>query len=281
MRECDFLKMHGAGNDFVVLDRRGGKPVPSAAQARAIADRHRGIGCDQIVIFRDSETGIADGGLMFLNADGSESGACGNGTRCAADWLMRERQTDHIALETPAGVLDCARGADGLVGVDMGPARLGWREIPLAEDRDTLHLGIGEGPVKDPVGVSMGNPHAVFFVPNVDDVPIAAIGPKLERHRLFPERANIGFAQVRDPRTIRLRVWERGAGLTLACGSGACAALVAAVRRGLTERKAALILDGGTLSVEWLESGRVLMTGPTAEVCAGTLAPAFLSGAAA
>ena len=281
MRERDFLKMHGAGNDFVVLDRRGGQLMPTAAQARAIADRHRGIGCDQIVILRDSETGLADGGLTFLNADGSESGACGNGTRCAADWLMRERQADHIALETRAGVLDCARGADGLVGVDMGLARLGWRDIPLAEDRDTLHLGIGEGPVKDPVGVSMGNPHAVFFVPRVDDVPIAQIGPKLERHRLFPERANIGFAEVRNRDTIRLRVWERGAGLTLACGSGACAALVAAVRRGLTDRKAALLLDGGSLAVEWLENGRVLMTGPTAEVCAGTLSPSFLSGAAA
>jgi diaminopimelate epimerase len=281
MRERDFIKMHGAGNDFVVLDRRGGGTIPGAAAARAIADRRRGIGCDQIVIFRDSETGLADGGLTFLNADGSESGACGNGTRCAADWLMRERGADHIALETAAGVLDCARGADGLVSVDMGPARLSWRDIPLSEDRDTLHLGIGEGPVKDPVGVSMGNPHAVFFVPKVDDVPIAAIGPKFERHRLFPERANIGFAEMRDRRTIRLRVWERGAGLTLACGSGACAALVAAVRRGLAERKATLILDGGSLTVEWLENGRVLMTGPTAEVCAGTLSPALLNGAGA
>lgn len=278
MREREFLKMHGAGNDFVVLDRRGHRALPSAAQARLVADRRRGIGCDQIVIFRDCETGLADGGLTFLNADGSESGACGNGTRCAADWLMRERGTDHIALETKAGILDCARGADGLVTVDMGPARLGWRDIPLAEDRDTLHLGIGEGPVKDPVGVSMGNPHAVFFVPKADEVPIETIGPKLERHRLFPERANIGFAEPRGRDTIRLRVWERGAGLTLACGSGACAALVAAVRRGLTERKATLLLDGGTLVVEWLENGRVLMTGPTAEICAGTLDASLLDG---
>lgn len=271
--------MHGAGNDFVVLDLRHGGAVPTAKQAVAIADRHRGIGCDQIILIGPSKTGIADLGLTFLNSDGSESGACGNGTRCVADLLMQERAADHLALETAAGILDCARGKDGRVTVDMGLARTEWRDIPLAEARDTLHLGIGEGPVRDPVAVSMGNPHAVFFVPEVAAVPIEAIGPKLERHKLFPQRANIGFAEVRAPDRIRLRVWERGAGLTLACGSGACAALVAAVRRGLTERKATLELDGGALAVEWLENGHVLMTGPTAIAFRGTIDPALLNGA--
>jgi diaminopimelate epimerase len=279
MRPKDFIKMHGAGNDFVVLDLRDGSPMPSAAEAVAIADRRRGIGCDQIILIGPSPTGVADLGLTFLNSDGSASGACGNGTRCVADLLMKERGADHIALETAAGILDCARGRDGRVTVDMGCARTDWREIPLAEARDTLHLGIGEGPVSDPVGVSMGNPHAVFFVNDVAAVPIEAIGPKLEHHRLFPERANVGFAEVRARDHIRLRVWERGAGLTLACGSGACAALVAAARRGLTGRKAALELDGGTLIIEWLENGHVLMTGPTAIAFRGTIDPALLNGA--
>ena len=279
MQPKDFIKMHGAGNDFVVLDLRRGGAAPTATEAVAIADRHRGIGCDQIILIGPSKTGVADLGLVFLNSDGSESGACGNGTRCVADLLMKERGADHLALETAAGILDCARGRDGRVTVDMGLARAEWRDIPLAEARDTLHLGIGEGPVKDPVGVGMGNPHAVFFVADVSAIPIEAIGPKLERHKLFPERANIGFAEVRAPDRIRLRVWERGAGLTLACGSGACAALVAAVRRGLAKRKATLELDGGTLEIEWLENGHVLMTGPTAIAFHGTIDPALLNGA--
>ncbi len=280
MQRRDFVKMHGAGNDFVVLDLRRGGAALTAKEAVAIADRHRGIGCDQIVLIGPSPTGVADLGLTFLNSDGSESGACGNGTRCVADMLMKERGADHLALETAAGILDCARGRDGRVTVDMGLARSEWRDIPLSEARDTLHLGIGEGPVKDPVGVGMGNPHAVFFVPDVAKVPIETIGPKLERHPLFPARANIGFAEVRAPDLIRLRVWERGAGLTLACGSGACAALVAAARRGLAKRRATLELDGGTLEVEWLESGHVLMTGPTATAFRGTIDPALLNGAA-
>lgn len=279
MQPKDFIKMHGAGNDFVVLDLRRGGAAPTATEAVAIADRHRGIGCDQIILIGPSKTGVADLGLIFLNSDGSESGACGNGTRCVADLLMKERGADHLALETAAGILDCARGRDGRVTVDMGLARTEWRDIPLAEARDTLHLGIGEGPVKDPVGVGMGNPHSVFFVADVAAIPIEAIGPKLERHKLFPERANIGFAEVRAPDRIRLRVWERGAGLTLACGSGACAALVAAVRRGLTKRKATLELDGGTLEIEWLENGHVMMTGPTAIAFHGTIDPALLNGA--
>ncbi len=280
MQPRDFIKMHGAGNDFVVLDLRRGGAAPTATEAVAIADRHRGIGCDQIILIGPAPTGVADLGLVFLNSDGSASGACGNGTRCVADLLMKERGADHLALETAAGILDCARGSDGRVTVDMGRARTEWRDIPLAEARDTLHLGIGEGPVKDPVGVGMGNPHAVFFVPDVSKVPIDAIGPRLERHALFPERANIGFAEVRAPDRILLRVWERGAGLTLACGSGACAALVAAVRRGVTQRKATLELDGGTLEIEWLENGHVLMTGPAAISFRGTIDPAMLNGGA-
>ena len=274
-----FLKMHGAGNDFVVLDLRNGATAPDARVAAAIADRRRGVGCDQIVLITPSGSGLADAGLTFLNADGSESGACGNGTRCVAWLMMEESGRDDFSLETAHGVLDCARDAQGHVTVDMGPAKLDWQDIPLAEAGDTLHLGIGEGPLRDPVGVSMGNPHAVFFVDDVDATPIDAVGPVLEHHRLFPERANVGVAQVRGRTDMRLRVWERGVGLTLACGSGACAAVVAGVRRGLTDRKVTVEVDGGELIIEWLEdNGHVLMTGPTAVSFSGALDPALTSG---
>jgi diaminopimelate epimerase len=278
MPDQTFLKMHGAGNDFVILDLRAGGQAPSSATAAAIADRRRGVGCDQVVLITPSPSGLADAGLTFLNADGSESGACGNGTRCVAWLMMEETGRDDFSLETLHGVLDCARNGSGDVTVDMGAAKLDWQDIPLAEKRDTLHLGIGEGPLTDPVGVSMGNPHAVFFVDDVAGLPIHTIGPVLEHHALFPERANIGIAQVRDRTHLRLRVWERGAGLTLACGSGACAAVVAAVRRDITGRKVSVEVDGGELVIEWLEdNGHVLMTGPTAVSFSGTLDPA-LSG---
>ena len=264
--------MHGAGNDFVVLDLRDGTAAPCARTAARIADRHRGVGCDQLVIVTPPPADLADYGLAFLNSDGSESGACGNGTRCAAALLMEETGKTEISFESIAGVLDCQRNGDGSVAVDMGRPATDWREVPLSEDRDTLHLGIAEGPLRDPVGIGMGNPHAVFFVDDAEAVPIAAIGPRLEHHRLFPERANVGVAQVKGRDRIRLRVWERGAGLTQACGSGACAAVVAAVRRGLTGRRVAVEVDGGELFIDWAEDDHVLMSGPTATSFRGVLA---------
>ncbi len=267
-----FVKMHGAGNDFVVLDLRDGTAPPCARTAARIADRHRGIGCDQVVAIVPPPNGLADHGLLFFNGDGSESGACGNGTRCAAALLMDEAGRDEISLESRSGVLDCLRNRDGSVTVDMGRPALHWRDIPLAEDRDTLHLGIAAGPLSDPVGVGMGNPHAVFFVDDAEAVALADLGPRLERHRLFPERANIGVAQAKDRDRLRLRVWERGAGLTQACGSGACAAAVAAIRRGLTGRRVAIEADGGELTVEWAGDDHVLMSGPTATSFRGVLA---------
>ncbi len=267
-----FVKMHGAGNDFVMLDLRDGAAAPGAGTAAEIADRRRGVGCDQLVLITPPPTGLADYGLLFLNSDGSASGACGNGTRCAAALLMDETGSIEISFESEAGVLDCLRNGDGSVAVDMGRPALDWRGIPLSEDRDTLHLGIAEGPLSDPVGVGMGNPHAVFFVEDAESVPIERIGPVLERHRLFPERANIGVAQAKARNRIRLRVWERGAGLTQACGSGACAAAVAAVRRGLTDRRVTVEVDGGELQIEWAEDGHVLMSGPTATSFRGVLA---------
>jgi diaminopimelate epimerase len=274
MDELDFHKMQGLGNDFVVLDRRSGKLSLSAAQLRRVADRRLGVGCDQILSLEPSQQ--ADVFMRVYNADGSEVGACGNGTRCVARLIMEERGGNRAMVETAAGVLTVTASLQGYTA-DMGRPRFGWDEIPLAKPMDTLALDLALGPLSEPVAVNLGNPHAVFFVDDAEAVPLAELGPPLERHELFPERANIGVAEVRDPHTIRLRVWERGAGLTTACGSGACAALVAAVRRGLAERSADLLLDGGTLRIAWNEADRVLMTGPAKHSFKGRLDPEMLA----
>jgi len=269
-----FVKMHGLGNDFVVLDARE-RPLPLVAEAaRSIADRRQGVGCDQVIVVEKPRAGLADAFMRILNADGGEAGACGNATRCVGDLLMRESGRDHVVIETVAGLLDVERRADSRVAVDMGPARLDWRDVPLSGPCDTLHLELALAPLADPAACSMGNPHATFFVADVAAIDLAALGPVLERHKLFPERANIGVAQVVARDRLRLRVWERGAGLTRACGSGACAALVAAARRGLTARRATVALDGGELEIEWLADGNVLMTGPVATSFVGELVAA-------
>jgi diaminopimelate epimerase len=278
MAAIEFLKMHGLGNDFVVVDARRRKLSLMAAAARRIADRRLGVGCDQVVVIESARDGLADAAVRFFNADGGEAGACGNGSRCVAALIMGEKKSGHVVLETASGLLDCET-ADGEIAVDMGPARLDWRDIPLKEARDTLHLGIEAGPLKDPVGVGLGNPHAVFLVPDAEAVDLAALGPRIERHPLFPERTNVEVAQILSPAEIRLRVWERGAGITLACGTGACATLVAANRRGLAGRKARIKLDGGALAVEWLPDNHVLLKGPVATSFSGTLDASVLEGA--
>ncbi|HUE19763.1 MAG TPA: diaminopimelate epimerase, partial [Stellaceae bacterium] len=240
MRGIPFLKLHGLGNDFVVLDGRETPIALDARQAAAIAARHTGIGCDQLIVIEKPCDKAAAAFLRIRNADGGEVAACGNAARCIGDLLMREAGSDRVMLETVAGLVEARAAGKNRVAVDMGKPRLTWREIPLARDCDTLHLPLALGPLKDPVATSMGNPHATFFVADIAAVDIATLGPRLEHDPLFPERANIGVAQILSPDTIRLRVWERGAGLTPACGTGACAALVAAQRRGLTGRKAAL-----------------------------------------
>ncbi|MFM7343978.1 MAG: diaminopimelate epimerase [Tagaea sp.] len=272
MATLPFVKMHGLGNDFVVVDARDGTVVVTPDLARAIADRHRGVGFDQMIVIETPQDRGADVFFRFYNADGSEAGACGNGTRCVAERVMTERKADHLAIETIAGALEATRKADGRVTVDMGPARLDWREIPLAEACDTNSVPLELGPLAKPVATSMGNPHATFFLPDAAAIDLATLGPQLERHRMFPERANIGVAQILSPERMRLRVWERGAGITLACGSGACAAGVAAMRRKLVAgRKVSIVVDGSDprdpkseIEIEWLRDGHVLMTGPTA-----------------
>ncbi len=270
-----FLKMNGLGNDFVVVEARSAPFRPAADEARAIADRGAGIGCDQLIAIEPSSR--ADAFMRIWNADGGEVEACGNATRCVGWLLMRASGRDHASIETVAGLLSAVRADDDQVTVDMGEPGLDWTEIPLAEEMDTRNIELQVGPIDAPIlhtpgCVSMGNPHVVFFVPDAAGAPVREVGPMIENHMLFPERTNVGFAQILDRDRIRLRVWERGVGETRACGSGACAALVAAARRGLTDRKAVVELDGGPLIIDWRESdGHVLMTGPVAVEFTGTL----------
>ena len=277
-----FLKMHGLGNDFVVLDAREARLELTPEHRRTIADRRLGVGCDQLIVLEPPTERGADVFMRIFNPDGGEAGACGNATRCVASVLMGERKTDHITVQTISGLLDSQKAGTGgnglpIVSVDMGLALLDWRDIPVREPCDTNHMPVGLGPLQDPVGTSMGNPHATFFVDDVMAIPITELGPQLEHDRFFPERANIGVAQLSGDDKLRLRVWERGAGLTLACGSGACAAVVAASRRGLVKRRADVTVDGGTLSIEWLRDGHVLMTGGVALAFKGELDRSLLS----
>ncbi|KQI70260.1 diaminopimelate epimerase [Loktanella sp. 3ANDIMAR09] len=255
-----FMKMHGLGNDFVVIDAREGHAVDSRL-AVAMADRHRGIGFDQLAEIADSDAG--DLHLTFWNSDGSTSAACGNATRCIAAWHMARIGLDRVTITTDRGTLLAQRTPDG-VSVNMGAPLLDWADIPLAHDTDTLHLPI-EG---DPVGTGMGNPHCSFFVDDLAAIDLAARGAETEHHPLFPERTNVQFAQVVGPDHLRMRVWERGAGVTLASGSSSCAVAVAAARRGLTGHHVRIDLDGGTLMIDWRADG-VWMTGPTAHVFDG------------
>ena len=272
-----FRKMHGLGNDFVVLDGRAAPLGLTRAEIVALADRQRGMGCDQLIIMETQAAG-ADVFMRIHNPDGSEAGACGNATRCIASLIAAETGKAQVVVRTISGDLPSEKTPDGLWQVDMGPARLGWRDVPLAQEADTLHLPLACGPVADPAACSMGNPHANFFVPDLDALPISEIGPRLERDPIFPDRANIGFVQVMSPDHLRLVVWERGAGLTLACGSGACAAMVNAHRRGLTGRAARISMPGGDLFMEWRQDGHVLMTGPVATAFTGQVDPkAFLA----
>ncbi|MEM8824321.1 MAG: diaminopimelate epimerase [Pseudomonadota bacterium] len=255
-----FMKMHGLGNDFVVVDGRQGLSV-DGPRARAMGDRHRGVGFDQLALIQDDPE--ADVALTFYNSDGSTAGACGNATRCIAAWEMAARGTDALTLRTERGLLQ-ARALGDAVSVNMGPPLLEWQDIPLAQDVDTLHLPING----DPVGTGMGNPHCTFFVADADAVDLATFGPAHEYHPLFPERTNVQVVHQIGPDRLRMRVWERGTGITLASGSSSCAAAVAAARRGLTGRTVGIDLDGGQIHIDWRDDG-VWMTGPTAHVFDG------------
>jgi diaminopimelate epimerase len=271
MRGLTFTKMHGLGNDFVIIDARARPVKLDAARARALADRHTGVGCDQVIVIEPARDAAADAFMRIHNADGAEVGACGNATRCVAAILAGATAGATARIETLAGILEAEIHDADTVTIDMGEPGLDWRDIPLARAQDTLRLDVAAGPLDGPAAVDMGNPHAVFFVDDAEAIDLAALGPGLEHHEMFPERANIGVAQILADDRLRLRVWERGAGITMACGTNACAAVVAAHRRGLAGRSAEVMLDGGPLAIEWRADGHVLMTGPVAVSFSGSL----------
>ena len=277
MDQIAFIKMHGLGNDFVIIDARGEPLEIGAEAARRIADRRTGVGCDQLIVLGKARNRDAQAFMAIRNADGGESAACGNATRCVAALLMNESGNDEAVIETEAGIL-IGTGGDGGVTVDMGEPGLKWNQVPLADKADTLALDLGKAAPGPAVACSMGNPHATFFVDDLAAIDIPAIGPGLENHSAFPERANIGFAQILDRDHIRLRVWERGAGLTPACATGSCAAVVGGVRRKLLDWRVRCTLDGGELTVEWREEdNHVLMTGPVSAAFTGILNPSLVN----
>jgi len=280
-----FRKMNGLGNDFVVLDARTQPLGLTPADAQRIADRSSGIGCDQVIVLEPSQK--ADLFMRIFNADGSEVGACGNAARCIALLAGQETGRAQTTIETNAGVLQAEVDAAGRVTIDMGAPRFGWEDIPLAEPfHDTTGIELQIGPIDAPVlhspsAVNVGNPHAIFWVDDVEAHDLARFGPLLENHPIFPERANISLAQVTSRNGLRLRTWERGAGLTKACGTAACAAAVAAARKRLTERQVTVELPGGPLFIEWSTNDHILMSGPAELEFEGTLAPDMLSRAPA
>lgn len=278
MNTRPFKKMHGLGNDFVIVDARTQPFQPSPAQAQRIADRHFGVGCDQLIVLEPSSEPAAQVFMRIYNADGSQAEACGNATRCVAR-LMFEEQGHVSGVQTVMGVLPCQRLPDGRYSVGMGPAFMDWQDVPLAEPTDTLHLpelvpGLGA-----PVAVSIGNPHCVFFVDNAETFDFAPIGQQIEHHALYPNRTNVQFVSVLGPQTIRQRVWERGVGITGASGSGACAGAVASLRRGLVQGPVHVQLDGGELVIDWDQrENRITMTGAATFAFDGVLPEDLLNG---
>ena len=258
-----FLKMHGLGNDFVVFDARRDPLSLTAQQVRAIADRYTGVGCDQLIVIERSDR--ADAWMRIWNADGGEVEACGNASRCVAQVIGA-----NAVIETAGGLIEGTATADG-ANIDMGAPRFGWDEIPLAYAMDTLHMPVGWEMLENPVAVNVGNPHVVFFVPDTDAIDLERLGPIIEHDPLFPARINVNAASIVSREHIRLRVWERGVGLTRACGTGACATAIAAMRRGLVGRNVTVTLPGGDLSIAWRDDNHIVMTGPATTAFTGEI----------
>jgi len=272
-----FAKMNGLGNEIAVLDARDRPLTLNASAVEALALPGKGIGFDQLMVLLPPKNPLADVYTEIWNADGSKVAACGNGSRCVAWYVMREMNRENLVIETEAGLLGAVSVGPNMISVDMGAPIFEWELIPMSERMDTMRIELQVGPIDDPIlhgpgVVNMGNPHCVFFVQDAELAPVEAVGPMIEYHPLFPERTNVGFAEIVARDHIRLRVWERGAGLTKACGTGACAALVAAVRRRLCDRSAKVQVDGGMLQIEWRESdNHVIMTGAVALESEGNL----------
>ncbi len=266
-----FLKMHGLRNHFVIVDAREEPFEPDPETVRCICDVEIGIGADQLVSV-EAPRGNEAAFVRFWNRDGGEIEACGNATRCVAWLLLEEGGSDEVTLRTLGGVLVCRRAGAERVSAGMGRISTDWRDLPLAEERDTCHVDIGAGPLADAAVLSVGNPHAVFFVDDVEAIDLAALAPAIQQHPLFPRQVNVGVAELRGTDRLRLRVYERGAGLTMACGSGACAAAFAALWRGLTDcRRLTVELPGGELEIDLAADGSAVMTGPVALSFSGRL----------
>ncbi|NWD87594.1 diaminopimelate epimerase [Pseudomonas sp. K5002] len=268
-----FVKMHAHGDDFIVIDRRGQDDPITAEIARRLGDRHRGIGFNQLAVVLDCTDAAAR--ITFWNPNGTPLDTCGSATRGVADMLMREAGTATLVLRTNRGLLTCVRESGQRVSVDMGLPSLGWEEIPLAQAMDTERLPL-EG---DPAACGMGNPHCTFFVDDLATVDIAAVGPSLETHPLFPNKTNVHFVQVLDRGHIRLRIWERGGGIPQGSGSCCCGAVVNGIRRGLLDDTVDVQCDGGTVTVHWDGRGGVVLTGAVQTVVHGTVAAALMGGA--
>ncbi len=276
MNHLNFIKMHGLGNDFVILDGRQETISLDDNAVRAIANRHTGIGFDQLIVLEPPKNGSGDVFMRIHNADGGQVGACGNATRCVGALLFGETGRSTMVIETLAGLLHVSRAKDGWVSVDMGPVYTHWSEIPLSEQLNTLYLPIEVNGLPAPVGLSVGNPHMVFFVEDVSVAPINDYGAKLECHPLFPERTNVQMAEVLGYDKITLKTWERGVGRTKASGSSACAALAAAHMRGLCGRNAEVVMDGGTLEITWRDNNHIIQTGPASTSFTGVVDPSLL-----
>ena len=264
-----FLKMHGLRNDFIVVDGRNQPYRPSAEEIVRICDRRQGVGADELLIIDPPRAGSVEAAafVRIFNPDGREVEACGNASRCVGWLMLQEKKCNEILIDTLGGLLVCRQAGDKQVAVEMGKLRTGWQDIPLAREMDTLHLGIGAGPLQDPVGMNIGNPHALFFVEELDSVDLAIWGPQLQKHPLFPQEANIGAAQLIDAKTLKLSVWERPGALTTACGTGACVAVAAAHRRRLTDvNRMTVIMPAGSVEIELKGDDSVVMTGPV-EIC--------------
>ncbi|MDA3790791.1 MAG: diaminopimelate epimerase [Desulfobacula sp.] len=262
-----FVKMHGLRNDFVIVDGREQLYLPSTEEIVHICDRHEGVGADELLIVEPPRNPANYAFIRIINPDGREVEACGNATRCIGWLLLKECRQKEIRIETLGGVLTCTLAGEKQVTVEMGKIRTEWQDIPLSKEMDTLHLNIEMGPLRDPVGMNIGNPHAVFFVEDVDSIDLSIYGKTLQTHPLFLEEANIGVAQLLNPETLKLIVWERPGALTTACGTGACVAVAAAHRRGLTDKKRmTVIMPAGSVEIELKDQNLAVMTGPV-EIC--------------
>jgi diaminopimelate epimerase len=274
MRGRAFIKMHGLRNDFIIVDGRTQPYRPSIEEIVRICDRREGIGGDELLIIDPPIAGSADtvAFVRIFNPDGREVEACGNASRCVGWLLLQESKCDEVLIDSLGGLLGCRRAGTKMVAVEMGKLQTGWQDIPLAWEMDTLHLGIGAGPLQDPVGMNIGNPHAVFFVDDLDNVDLTIWGPQLQKHPLFPQEANIGASQLIDSKTLKLSVWERPGALTTACGTGACVAVAAAHRRGLTDvNRMTVMMPAGSVEIELRGDDSVVMTGPVETCFAGYL----------